>query len=348
MKKIGIVKFLPEIAMMLTGGFITVSVLNPDFKIQMPKIDTETISNKVDEFEDCCTDKYDDIKKYIENLDIFNKKEEKIELDQSITNASNEESSIVEEKEEISENVLDEEVEVEVVYDEYTDSYLLDQGYEFRDIDFDSLNEENSDCIGYIDFPDTKVDFPVYQGNDNEAYLHNNASGQRDAAGEIYIDTRVDTSLGDDSTSIQNTTIPIYGHNMRAVRRRLMFHDMRYFADQSYVDEHPYGVYYGEDGDVYALEVVAAFNDASGVDSNIMVYNLDFQEYFDEYVSFINDNSLIKTDVSLELGDKIVNLVTCSYGANNERLVVVCKAVKQYTNEEQITNESENVKKLTK
>ena len=33
MKKIGIVKFLPEIAMMLTGGFITVSVLNPDFKI---------------------------------------------------------------------------------------------------------------------------------------------------------------------------------------------------------------------------------------------------------------------------------------------------------------------------
>ena len=327
MKKIGFVKYIPNIATLLVGGYLVVSTLNPEFKIQNLKIlDLDKVTTTFDNIGDYCTEKYND--------------------NPVISNST--ESISVEETNEEQALESNDEVEVEVVYDEYTDTYLLDQGYEFKDIDVDAYNAENSDYVGYIDIPNTRVEYPVYQGSDNEEYLHNNAKGKRDVAGEIYVDSRVDLSLGDDSSTVQNTTIPIFGHNMGEWRERKMFHDVRNFTNQSYVNEHPYGVYYTEDGEVYALEVVAAFNDATGYDTNIMVYNLDYEQCFNEYMNFINENSLIKTDVSLEYGDKIVNVVTCSYGADNERLVVVCKAVKQYTNEDEITKDSEKVKSLSK
>ena len=347
MKKIGFVKYLPNIAAVLVGGYITVSILDPDLKLEMPKdINFDKVTTTFDNIGNYCSDKYNDITEYFKGI---GKKNTTTSLNTIV------QDTIVEPKEEIKDEVVSEEEtqevkeieEVEVIYDEYTDTYLLDHGYEFKDIDVDAYNAENSDYVGYIDIPGTRVQYPVYCGDDNEEYLHTNAQGKKDSAGEIYLDTRVDTTLGDDTSTIQSTTIPIFGHNMGEWRDRKMFHDIRNFNNQSYVDKHPYGVYYNEDGDVYALQVVAAFNDATGYDTNIMVYNLDYEQCFNEYMEFINEHTLINTDVSLEYGDKIVNIVTCSYGADNERLIVVCKAVKQYTNEE-INKESENVKKLTK
>ena len=96
--------------------------------------------------------------------------------------------------------------------------------------------------------------------------------------------------------------------------------------------------------------IVAGYITNGVTDENFMIYNLDNEANFNIYKNYIYENALVKSDVDLQYGDKIVNLVTCSYesGYDSPKFVVVCKAVKQYTDENQITNDNEKVRKLTK
>ena len=362
MKKNSFLKALPYVISSVIGGTAILSAINPEFKENLKKnldnINMTSIENTIDNIEKTAKDKYEELKdlsidKYEELTDIFKKEEPKEIVETDTTyNVFPIPETVVEEPttEEETVEIVEEPVE-EVIYDEYTDSYLLDNGYEFKEVDANQYNTENSDYVGYIDIPGTTIDYPVYQRENDETndyYLHRNSEGNKTAEGSIYVDTKVDLSLGDDSSTIQNRTIPIYGHNMGDWRRVKMFNNLKYFKDQSFVDEHPYGVYYSEDGSVYALEVVAGYLTSGETDENFLVYNMDNEANFNIYKQFIEENAKVKTDVELEYGDKIVNLVTCSYEKDNYRFVLVCKAVKQYTDESQITNESQKVRKLSK
>lgn len=353
--------YLPSIGACLAGGFILMNVLNPDIKstvITTAKNTVETVGQM-----------YIDLSyKYI---NLFKSEDEKLvpidikdhEEDIPTSNNASTEVSTNTSIEPVSEEVTETEVEeepVEVIYDEYQDTYLLDQGYEFKDIDFDSANAINPDVIGYVEIPDTTVAYNVYQRENDETndyYLHRDENGNKTSEGSVYLDSRVDVSLGDDSSTLQSTTLPIFGHHMGSWRKEKMFRDVDSFKNQSYMDSHPYGVYYGEDGSVYALEVVAGFIKCGGYDDQIMVYNLDNINVFNQYVQYIDENALTKGGVSLEYGDKIVNLVTCNYdheGRNDgidhseDRFVLVCKAVKQFTNENEVvvSEEDQKIRKL--
>ena len=346
----------------VAGGFILANIFNPEIKSTVRDTSSNVIKTVGNTYIDLA-------EKYI---DLFPESMRKIPKE--VEDTASEEISIVTPTEEeiveatqeetvtVTEEASEEKEEpVEVIYPEYQDTYLLDQGYEFKDLDFDAFNEINSDVIGYVEIPDTEVSYKVYQREndvDNDYYLHRDENGNKSSEGSIYLDSRVDTSLGDDSSTIQNTTLPIFGHHMGAWRQEKMFRDVDSFKNQSYMDSHPYGVYYSEDGSVYALEVVAGFIKCGGYDDNVMVYNLDDINTFNEYVEYINNNALAKSGVSLEYGDKIVNLVTCSYDHkykkdkevdhSEDRFVLVCKAVKQYTNENQVqvSEEDQKIRKL--
>lgn len=365
MKKNSIIRALPYIISSFIGGTAILSAINPEFKenlkANMEKINMTTVENTIDNIENVVTEKYDQIKdfskeKYEELTDKFKKEEKKEVVDTDSTyNVFPLPETVVEEPTTEEETVEVQEPIEEVIYDEYTDSYLLDKGYEFKDIDAEQYNTENSDYVGYLDIPGTTMDYPVYQKvNDdtNDYYLHRDRNDNDYYPGEIYVHTNTDLSLGDDSSSIQNTTITIFGHNMGDWRADKKFCDLKNFKKQSYLDSHQYGVYYSEDGSVYALEIVAGYKLSDGTtDKDFMIYNLDNETNFNNYINFINENALVKTDVELEYGDKIVNLVACTHKETNDnepKYVVVCKAVKQYTNENQITNEEEKVRKLTK
>ena len=240
----------------------------------------------------------------------------------------------------------EEEVVVEeepvVIYPEYKDTYLLDHGYEFKSLDFIKYNDENSDIIGYITIPGTEIDYKVYQsepGTDpaEDPYLHADAEGNVSVMGsngrwqklysEISVNSNVDLSLGDDSSTVQTSTIDFFGHNQRNGK---MFTDLMKFKNQSFLDNHPYGVYYTEDGSVYALEIVGGYLTSGDSLEHIHVDNLNDQATFDAFNQYLEENAKVRSDVNLELGDKIVVLSTCSYEHENYRYVVVCKAVKQY------------------
>ncbi len=246
-----------------------------------------------------------------------------------ISNSGNEITEKVEEtnEKEVEEPTKEEVIPEPVILPEEQDSYLLDNGYQFLDIDFEGLNEKNQDVVGYIQIPNTRIDYPVVQGEDNEYYLHHGLNKDELYAGTIYVDNEVDLSLGDTSENVQNRTITIFGHNMK---NKTMFGDLVKFKNQSFLDKNPYGVYYSEDGSVYAMQIVGTFITSGETDEHLRVRNLDDEVVLEQFKSFIDENAVTRTDVDINLGDKVGILSTCSYEYNNARYAVVVVFKKQY------------------
>ena len=75
-------------------------------------------------------------------------------------------------------------------------------------IDFASLNEKNSDTVGFLKVNGTDIEFVVVKGKDNSYYLNHNFERAENVAGWIFADynNKLDGS---------DKNIIIYGHNMR-------------------------------------------------------------------------------------------------------------------------------------
>ena len=231
-----------------------------------------------------------------------------------------------------------------VIYPEETSSELLDSGYEFLDIDFDSLKEQCEDVVGWIEIPGTKVNYVVVQGGDNDYYLHHDINGGNSSNGTIFIDSRVDLNLGDDSSSVQYSPIGFYGHHMRSGK---MFKTVCNYKQQSYLDNHPFAVYYSPEG-VYKLDFFADQYVAGDSDEGLFTNQLYDESQFDDFINNIISNSKISNpDVEVEYGDKVGYLVTCTYEQDNLRYALWYKASKQYTNEIDRQNDIDNAKTLS-
>ena len=76
-------------------------------------------------------------------------------------------------------------------------------------VDWAALKAVNQQVVGWIQIPGTNVNYPVYQGADNDAYLHTNAEGNYSLGGQIFLDTD-NTAPG----MVDAQTI-IYGHHLR-------------------------------------------------------------------------------------------------------------------------------------
>ena len=278
---------------------------------------------------------------------IFNDYKEKFSMESDIDTVVTEDKPEIIDTIDIPEVVTEKEPEIVNVYDEQKSTYLINQGYEFKSLDFVKYNEENPEVVGYISFPGTAIDYKVYQSAPGtepaeDYYLHNDSEGHQSVMGsngkwkslysEIYINSNVDLSLGDNTDSVQTSTIDIFGHNQHNGK---MFTDLMKYKDQSFLNSHPYGVYYAEDGSVYALEVVGGYLTSGETLEHIHVDNINEQYKLDEFMNYLNENAKVRSDVEVELGDKIVCLSTCSYEHENYRYVVVCKAVKQFRSEEE-------------
>lgn len=232
--------------------------------------------------------------------------------------------------------IIEEETEeiTEEVNEEVYSTDLLDMGYEFKNIDFEELNQINEDSVGWIELKDTVIDYPIVQGEDNEYYLHNDINGNSSKNGTIFQDVR-DGAIGSDELTDFNV---LYGHHMAS---GAMFAGICNYKNPNYVNDHPFAVIYGEDGSVYQAEFFAGQVISGESDEGLYVYKFDSEQEFDDYIEGLKENSTFDTNVEIEYGDKILALVTCSYETNNSRYVLYAKLSRQYTNYEEI-NESNN------
>ena len=188
---------------------------------------------------------------------------------------------------------------------------------------YSKLYQENTDFIGWLYIPGTKVGYPVmFTPNDEEFYLRKNFDKEYSTSGTLFVSKYSDVVKPTDN-------VVIYGHNMKA---GTMFHDLLNYADESYYQEHKTVVFNTIYGNA-EYEVIAAFQtNIKEVDDTSFKYYQFFDandpSEFDEYVNNCKALTPYNIPVTAEYGDKLITLSTCSYHTDEGRYVVVAKRVK--------------------
>ncbi len=91
----------------------------------------------------------------------------------------------------------------------------------------DVLFRKNSECIGWLTIPDTKVNYPIMQTKENpEKYLNKDFEGKKSNSGVPFVDYRCD---------LQKDNILIYGHNMK---NETMFGGLKKYKNSEYMASH--------------------------------------------------------------------------------------------------------------
>ena len=115
-------------------------------------------------------------------------------------------------------------------------------------VDFEALRETGLDIIGWLSLPDTVINYPVTQADDNEYYLHHLYDGTYNKVGCLFADYENKADFSDRNTII-------YGHNMRDGS---MFAALNEYDEQSYFDTHKQMYLVTPEGG-YLCEIFAAF-----------------------------------------------------------------------------------------
>lgn len=176
-----------------------------------------------------------------------------------------------------------------------------------RTIDFKSLQKRNSDVIGWIYIPDTKVDEALLKGSTNDTYLRSDIDKKYNYAGSIFLDASNNSDLKDMNSII-------YGHNMKNGSR---FHDIRYYVNEAkeYSEKHPTIYIYLPDGSVNCYQVFASGN----INEYSDLYNISND--YDQYIKDIKSQGTWLKDIDNKKSP-IIMLSTCNSSVDSNRYVV--------------------------
>ena len=113
-------------------------------------------------------------------------------------------------------------------------------------VDFKALKKINPDIVAWIRIPDTSIDYPVVQGNDDSYYLTHTFKKTEHVAGAIFLDSDNNADFSDDKNII-------YGHNMKDGS---MFQGLHKYESESYLQEHNKVYLYLPDGEALTYTVI--------------------------------------------------------------------------------------------
>ena len=89
---------------------------------------------------------------------------------------------------------------------------VLDLPYDYEipeyQVNLETVKEQNSDTVGWIILPDSKINYPIVKSKDNTEYLTTTFEGQTANSGAIFMDMYCPADFNCDNTII-------YGHNMK-------------------------------------------------------------------------------------------------------------------------------------
>lgn len=182
----------------------------------------------------------------------------------------------------------------------------------------ETIYEENDDLVGWIQIPDTPIDYPVMSTpRSPNFYLRKNFYKEKSLSGTPFIG---------EGLSPNAKSFIVYAHNMK---NGSMFGTLEEYEDEEYKNNHRY-VYFTTTDEERVYEVVAAFR--------VMLDSLSFgyynycgdwtKEEFDRYFERVFDLSVYNKKDSVSYDNQIMMLSTCSSFIEKERFVVVTKRVR--------------------
>lgn len=170
----------------------------------------------------------------------------------------------------------------------------------------------NPQTVAWITIPDTDIDFPIVQCEDNSYYLSHDFECNESYMGAVFLDSR---SSGDfsDFNSV------IYGHNISG---KYMFAPLLAFKDKRYFDSHGEGELVTSDK-IYKLKFAAC----AVVKNDSFAYDVVFLSKKDKlrFVENLRENAVCLADFSDDdiVEKNLVTISTCSYEFDDARTILV-------------------------
>lgn len=175
-------------------------------------------------------------------------------------------------------------------------------------VDFAALQAINPDIVGWILIEGTDINYPVVQGADNQYYLRHLFTGEYNASGCIFLDSRNTPGFSDQHSIF-------YGHHMD---NGTMFNGLMNYKEQAFYDAHPHALLLTPDRD-YSIDFFAGY--VANVKANAWQVNFGLEE-FAVWLREAKGKSLFQSEIEPIAESKVLTLSTCSYEFDNARFVL--------------------------
>ena len=206
-------------------------------------------------------------------------------------------------------NTYDDVIKVYVksnVQDDQSDG--SDQEYDTFEVNWEELKKANQDIIAWIRIPDTNINYPIVQGQDNQKYVRHNIYGNYSIGGCIFVDSEINKPF-------KNANTIIYGHNLS---NGTMFSNIEKYADIEYFLNHRIIYLYLPNETVKTYKIFA-FSKIKEDNSEIYNTNVDNLE---DYYRVIKKYNQLNIQENLDTSNPILTLSTCTNHNKSERYIV--------------------------
>lgn len=187
---------------------------------------------------------------------------------------------------------------------------------------YEQIKAKNPDVIGWINIPDTAIDYPVVRCADNDYYLTHDIDHNDSKFGAIFMDYR-------NADSAQQKHIIIYGHNMKngTMFRDLMNYKIKDFFDQNKI------IRFLWDGTETQWQVFLAYIVYPSIVYHIHTWFSTDQNFADvinetiEYAKTVTPSNIDKS-VKIQPGDQVLTLSTCTYERDGSFFAIMARRIK--------------------
>ena len=211
------------------------------------------------------------------------------------------------------------------------------------------LWEQNHDIVGVISIPNTPINNPVMQAEDNKKYLNMKFDLTENIAGELFLDYRNHFDEVDEEGYIKcknSDNLVIYGHNMYDDQ---MFGCLKYYNwRDDYYGLHPV-IDLRSNYENYKYKIFAFFilDAEDETDTKFDCWNnLDFDSEEDFY-NFVNEakrRTIRLNNVDVKYGDPLLTLSTCNTTLPDDRGRIIIMARRVRDGEDPIEGTQDSVR----
>lgn len=175
------------------------------------------------------------------------------------------------------------------------------------------LKSIGKDIVGWIKFPDTNIDYPVAQCDNNSYYCYHLSNNNYNVCGTIFMDCTKDSKLNSHNTVL-------YGHHMK---NGSMFQNITLYKNSDYYALHKTAMYYTPNGN-YEIQIAYGFIISSSVWEK---ENYIKDENIAQLLDFAKKNTTFDSEVEIYEDDSIMTFSTCSYEFGNANYMLIGKVV---------------------
>ena len=183
-------------------------------------------------------------------------------------------------------------------------------------VDWAALKAMNPDVVGWLQIPDTVVNFPVFQTGDNDYYLYHAPDRSDSIGGSVFLDFETTAPGMVDAQTI------VYGHHMRNGAQFKQVADM----ENQQVFDGVKTVWYVTEHNAYNLAPVYLFY-TNEDDTNVRQFTFKDDAALREYINTYYKDAVTKradADQIVKQVKHLFTLSTCNYIDGYGRTLLVC------------------------